>query len=192
MSHIVLKANLKFCLLNFCPWNLSFQRTLHSGKGFIKKKKKLSKRLVVFWTRWTIKPVFLLSLQDVSNQSAVALCCPQTSIPLLMACTANVKTVVANPIVYLTNLTHDILQTINALDSPPHPDVVNNKVKNKNKQTAATAGICCRWLIWLFFAQSRQKAQWGQWITAKGALEALLYKTFISCTFVSKPFFFFF
>ncbi|KAG7237538.1 hypothetical protein INR49_032155 [Caranx melampygus] len=51
-----------------------------------------------------------------------------TSIPLLMACTANVKTVVANPIVYLTNLTHDILQTINALDSPPHPDVVNNEI----------------------------------------------------------------
>uniref|UniRef100_A0A8D3DQP8 Dmx like 1 n=1 Tax=Scophthalmus maximus TaxID=52904 RepID=A0A8D3DQP8_SCOMX len=46
-----------------------------------------------------------------------------TLIPLLMACTANVKTVVANPIVYLTNLTHDILQTINALDSPPHPDI---------------------------------------------------------------------
>uniref|UniRef100_A0A671UU96 Dmx like 1 n=1 Tax=Sparus aurata TaxID=8175 RepID=A0A671UU96_SPAAU len=55
-------------------------------------------------------------------------CCPQTSIPLLMACTANVKTVVANPMVYLTNLTHDILQTINALDSPPHPDVVNNEI----------------------------------------------------------------
>uniref|UniRef100_A0AAX7V4N3 RAVE complex protein Rav1 C-terminal domain-containing protein n=1 Tax=Astatotilapia calliptera TaxID=8154 RepID=A0AAX7V4N3_ASTCA len=47
-----------------------------------------------------------------------------TSIPLLMACTTNVKTVVANPLVYLTNLTHDILQTISALDSPPHPDVI--------------------------------------------------------------------
>uniref|UniRef100_A0A8C7ZU86 Dmx like 1 n=1 Tax=Oryzias sinensis TaxID=183150 RepID=A0A8C7ZU86_9TELE len=47
-----------------------------------------------------------------------------TSIPLLMACTASVKTVVANPIVYLTNLAHDILQTINALDSPPHPDII--------------------------------------------------------------------
>uniref|UniRef100_A0A7N8XMA7 Dmx like 1 n=1 Tax=Mastacembelus armatus TaxID=205130 RepID=A0A7N8XMA7_9TELE len=46
------------------------------------------------------------------------------SVPLLMACTTNIKTVVANPIVYLTNLTHDILQTINALDSPPHPDVI--------------------------------------------------------------------
>uniref|UniRef100_A0A8C6LVA4 Dmx like 1 n=1 Tax=Nothobranchius furzeri TaxID=105023 RepID=A0A8C6LVA4_NOTFU len=51
-----------------------------------------------------------------------------TSIPLLMACTVSVKTVVANPIIYLTNLTHDILQTIVSLDSPPHPDVVNNEI----------------------------------------------------------------
>lgn len=72
-----------------------------------------------------------LSAQDDSIQTAVTPSCPQTSIPLLMACTANVKTVVANPIVYLTNLTHDILQTINALDSPPHPDVVNNEVKDR-------------------------------------------------------------
>lgn len=56
-------------------------------------------------------------------------CCQHASIPLLMACTANVKTVVANPMVYLTNLTHDILHTINSLDSPPHPDVVNNEVR---------------------------------------------------------------
>ncbi|XP_008287374.1 dmX-like protein 1 isoform X2 [Stegastes partitus] len=68
------------------------------------------------------------SHQDDSTQS-VATSSPQpTSIPLLMACTANVKTVVANPIIYLTNLTHDILQTITALDSPPHPDVVNNEI----------------------------------------------------------------
>lgn len=69
--------------------------------------------------------------QDDSLQ-AVMPCCQPTSIPLLMACTANVKTVVANPIVYLTNLAHDILQTINSLDSPPHPDVVNNEVRVDN------------------------------------------------------------
>uniref|UniRef100_A0A8C9ZUX1 Dmx like 1 n=1 Tax=Sander lucioperca TaxID=283035 RepID=A0A8C9ZUX1_SANLU len=68
------------------------------------------------------------SHQDDTIQSAVTPCCQPTSIPLLMACTANVKTVVANPIVYLTNLAHDILQTINSLDSPPHPDVVNNEI----------------------------------------------------------------
>ncbi|XP_071339406.1 dmX-like protein 1 isoform X3 [Trachinotus anak] len=68
------------------------------------------------------------SHQEDSIQSVVTSSSQPTSIPLLMACTANVKTVVANPIVYLTNLTHDILQTINALDSPPHPDVVNNEI----------------------------------------------------------------
>ncbi|XP_062854976.1 dmX-like protein 1 isoform X2 [Trichomycterus rosablanca] len=52
----------------------------------------------------------------------------QASVPLLLACTALSKTVVANPIVHLSNLTHDILHTINALDSPPHPDVVNNEI----------------------------------------------------------------
>lgn len=50
------------------------------------------------------------------------------SIPLLVVCTSNIKTVVANPIVYLTNLSHDIIQTITALDSPPHPDVLNNEI----------------------------------------------------------------
>uniref|UniRef100_A0A8C5GTE0 RAVE complex protein Rav1 C-terminal domain-containing protein n=1 Tax=Gouania willdenowi TaxID=441366 RepID=A0A8C5GTE0_GOUWI len=57
------------------------------------------------------------------DESPVTLTLQPSSIPLLMACTANVKTVVANPIVHLTNLTHDILQTINAFDSPPHPDI---------------------------------------------------------------------
>ncbi|CAG5924332.1 unnamed protein product [Menidia menidia] len=68
------------------------------------------------------------SHQDDSTKSLAALSSQPSSIPLLMACTVNVKTVVANPTVYLTNLTHDILQTINALDSPPHPDVVNNEI----------------------------------------------------------------
>ncbi|XP_026177170.1 dmX-like protein 1 isoform X2 [Mastacembelus armatus] len=68
------------------------------------------------------------SHQDDSIQSVVTLSSQTNSVPLLMACTTNIKTVVANPIVYLTNLTHDILQTINALDSPPHPDVVNNEI----------------------------------------------------------------
>lgn len=71
-----------------------------------------------------------LCLQDDSLTSVVAASSQPTSIPLLMACTVNVKTVVANPIVYLTNLTHDILHTIVALDSPPHHDVVNNEVRH--------------------------------------------------------------
>ncbi|XP_059910483.1 dmX-like protein 1 isoform X3 [Gadus macrocephalus] len=68
------------------------------------------------------------SHQDESIQSPVAPCPPPASIPLLLACTANAKTVVANPIVHLTNLAQDILHTITSLDSPPHPDVVNNEI----------------------------------------------------------------
>ncbi|PIO40879.1 hypothetical protein AB205_0199900, partial [Aquarana catesbeiana] len=52
----------------------------------------------------------------------------QTSIPLLFACTASAKTVVANPLQHLSNLTHDILHAIINLDSPPHPDIQNNKI----------------------------------------------------------------
>ncbi|KAM4575859.1 dmX-like protein 1 isoform 2-T2 [Odontesthes bonariensis] len=68
------------------------------------------------------------SHQDDVTKPVATLSSEPTSIPLLMACTVNVKTVVANPTVYLTNLTHDILQTINALDSPPQPDVVNSEI----------------------------------------------------------------
>uniref|UniRef100_A0A8B9N880 Dmx like 1 n=1 Tax=Accipiter nisus TaxID=211598 RepID=A0A8B9N880_9AVES len=52
----------------------------------------------------------------------------QSSIPLLFACTASAKTVVANPLLHLGNLTHDILHTIINLDSPPHPDAQNSKI----------------------------------------------------------------
>uniref|UniRef100_A0A8C5MH23 Dmx like 1 n=1 Tax=Leptobrachium leishanense TaxID=445787 RepID=A0A8C5MH23_9ANUR len=52
----------------------------------------------------------------------------QTSIPLLFACTASAKTVVASPLLHLSNLTHDILHAIIDLDSPPHPDAHNNKI----------------------------------------------------------------
>ncbi|XP_076218684.1 dmX-like protein 1 isoform X8 [Aptenodytes patagonicus] len=52
----------------------------------------------------------------------------QSSIPLLFACTASAKTVVANPLLHLGNLTHDILHAIINIDSPPHPDTQNNKI----------------------------------------------------------------
>ncbi|XP_067839109.1 dmX-like protein 1 isoform X4 [Heptranchias perlo] len=50
------------------------------------------------------------------------------SIPLLFACTASAKIVVANPILHLSNLTHDIVHTIVEFDSPPHPDIRNNQI----------------------------------------------------------------
>ncbi|XP_022526825.2 dmX-like protein 1 isoform X2 [Astyanax mexicanus] len=65
------------------------------------------------------------SQQDESSQIPIQ---QQASVPLLLACTASSKTVVANPIVHLTNLTHDVLHTINSLDSPPNPDVINNEI----------------------------------------------------------------
>ncbi|XP_029115252.1 dmX-like protein 1 isoform X2 [Scleropages formosus] len=66
--------------------------------------------------------------EDPPKSAAFSLLQPKSSIPLLLACTASAKTVVANPIVHLSNLTHDILHTINALDSPPHPSIINNKI----------------------------------------------------------------
>ncbi|XP_067885987.1 dmX-like protein 1 isoform X2 [Heterodontus francisci] len=50
------------------------------------------------------------------------------SIPLLFACTTSTKTVVANPRLHLSNLTHDVVHTIVEFDSPPHPGIRNNKV----------------------------------------------------------------
>ncbi|XP_072289928.1 dmX-like protein 1 [Eucyclogobius newberryi] len=79
----------------------------------------------------SVRMELILLLQESHQNETVTTPCSQpqfASIPLLVACTSNVKTVVANPFVYLTNLSHDILQTINALDSPPHPDVVNNQI----------------------------------------------------------------
>uniref|UniRef100_A0A4W5K733 Uncharacterized protein n=1 Tax=Hucho hucho TaxID=62062 RepID=A0A4W5K733_9TELE len=86
------------------------------------------------------------SQQDDHVQTAVASYLHHASIPLLLACTASAKTVVTNPIVYLTNLTHDILQTINALDSPPHPDVINNKINVMHTLAASLSACVYQWL----------------------------------------------
>ncbi|NXC27642.1 DMXL1 protein, partial [Campylorhamphus procurvoides] len=68
------------------------------------------------------------SQQEQSVQTPSSPPAEQSSIPLLFACTASAKTVVANPLLHLGNLTHDILHAIITLDSPPHPDTQNNKV----------------------------------------------------------------
>ncbi|KAM4809558.1 dmX-like protein 1 [Rhinophrynus dorsalis] len=78
----------------------------------------------------SVRMELILLLQESQQDSAV-LSSPhaeQTSIPLLFACTASAKTVVANPILHLSNLTHDILHAIIDLDSPPHPDLHDNKI----------------------------------------------------------------
>uniref|UniRef100_A0AAY4DLG9 RAVE complex protein Rav1 C-terminal domain-containing protein n=1 Tax=Denticeps clupeoides TaxID=299321 RepID=A0AAY4DLG9_9TELE len=76
----------------------------------------------------SVRMELILLLQESQQEcSAVATLNPQlhASVPLLLACTASSKTVVANPVVHLANLTHDILHTINGLDSPPHPDTIH-------------------------------------------------------------------
>ncbi|XP_075035441.1 dmX-like protein 1 isoform X2 [Mixophyes fleayi] len=78
----------------------------------------------------SVRMELILLLQE-SQQDCLVLSNPQTeqtSVPLLFACTASAKTVVANPLLHLTNLTHDVLHAIVNLDSPPHPDVRNNKI----------------------------------------------------------------
>ncbi|XP_028851922.1 dmX-like protein 1 isoform X2 [Denticeps clupeoides] len=80
----------------------------------------------------SVRMELILLLQESQQEecSAVATLNPQlhASVPLLLACTASSKTVVANPVVHLANLTHDILHTINGLDSPPHPDTAGHEI----------------------------------------------------------------
>nr|XP_028604422.1 dmX-like protein 1 isoform X3 [Podarcis muralis] len=68
------------------------------------------------------------SQQELLLHSPTNTVSEQSSIPLLFACTASAKTVVANPLLHLSNLTHDILHAIVNLHAPPSPDVQNNKI----------------------------------------------------------------
>uniref|UniRef100_A0A663N099 Dmx like 1 n=1 Tax=Athene cunicularia TaxID=194338 RepID=A0A663N099_ATHCN len=79
----------------------------------------------------SVRMELILLLQESQQNPLPAFQNPlpeQSSIPLLFACTASAKTVVANPLLHLGNLTHDILHAIINLDSPPHPDTQNNKI----------------------------------------------------------------
>ncbi|XP_054842281.1 dmX-like protein 1 isoform X3 [Eublepharis macularius] len=80
----------------------------------------------------SVRMELILLLQESQQEQTMQLptnsISEQSSIPLLFACTASAKTVVANPLLHLSNLTHDILHSIVDLDSPPHPDIQNNKI----------------------------------------------------------------
>ncbi|NWS21003.1 DMXL1 protein, partial [Pachyramphus minor] len=80
----------------------------------------------------SVRMELILLLQELQQEQSVQMPSSpppeQSSIPLLFACTASAKTVVANPLLHLGNLTHDILDAIINLDSPPHPDVQNSKI----------------------------------------------------------------
>ena len=64
--------------------------------------------------------------QDNSSQKQLLSPLPfPTTLPLLSACIAQQKTVVADPIRHLQSLTHDMLVTINNRTNPPLPGLVN-------------------------------------------------------------------
>ncbi|XP_019121166.1 dmX-like protein 2 isoform X10 [Larimichthys crocea] len=64
-----------------------------------------------------------------------------TTLPLLSACIAPTKTVIANPVLHLSNHIHDILHTITLMDAPPHPDFMDDRV-NTLHTLAASLSAC--------------------------------------------------
>ncbi|XP_069736631.1 dmX-like protein 1 isoform X4 [Phaenicophaeus curvirostris] len=80
----------------------------------------------------SVRMELILLLQESQQEQSIQIPSSplpeQSSVPLLFACTASAKTVVANPLLHLGNLTHDILHAIINLDSPPHPDTQDNKI----------------------------------------------------------------
>ncbi|XP_035538260.1 dmX-like protein 2 isoform X3 [Morone saxatilis] len=64
-----------------------------------------------------------------------------TTLPLLSACIAPTKTVIANPVLHLSNHIHDILHTITFMEVPPHPDFMDDRV-NALHTLAASLSAC--------------------------------------------------
>lgn len=61
-----------------------------------------------------------------------------TTLPLLSACIAPTKTVIANPVMHLNNHIQDILYTIVQTEAPPRPDTPDNRVRHIQAQTQAS------------------------------------------------------
>uniref|UniRef100_A0A8C3AJ09 Dmx-like 2 n=1 Tax=Cyclopterus lumpus TaxID=8103 RepID=A0A8C3AJ09_CYCLU len=64
-----------------------------------------------------------------------------TTLPLLSACIAPTKTVIANPVLHLSNHIHDILHTITLMELTPHPDIMDDRV-NALHTLAASLSAC--------------------------------------------------
>ncbi|XP_078141511.1 dmX-like protein 2 isoform X1 [Centroberyx gerrardi] len=64
-----------------------------------------------------------------------------TTLPLLSASIAPTKTVIANPVLHLSNHIHDILHTITHMEAPPHPNVMDDRV-NALHTLAASLSAC--------------------------------------------------
>ncbi|XP_047187390.1 dmX-like protein 2 isoform X6 [Scophthalmus maximus] len=64
-----------------------------------------------------------------------------TTLPLLSACIAPTKTVIANPVLHLSNHIHDILHTITYMEATPHPHIMDDRV-NTLHTLAASLSAC--------------------------------------------------
>ncbi|KAM9765407.1 dmX-like protein 2 isoform 3-T3 [Menidia menidia] len=64
-----------------------------------------------------------------------------TTLPLLSACIAPTKTVIANPVLHLSNHIHDILHTITLMETAPHPEIIEDGV-NSLHTLAASLSAC--------------------------------------------------
>ncbi|KAI4881493.1 hypothetical protein NFI96_021816, partial [Prochilodus magdalenae] len=64
-----------------------------------------------------------------------------TTLPLLSASIAPTKTVIANPVMHLSNHIQDILYTIVQMEAPPHPDILDDRV-NALHTLAASLSAC--------------------------------------------------
>ncbi|XP_031704217.1 dmX-like protein 2 isoform X7 [Anarrhichthys ocellatus] len=64
-----------------------------------------------------------------------------TTLPLLSACIATTKTVIANPVLHLSNHIHDILHTVTLMETTPHPEILDDRV-NSLHTLAASLSAC--------------------------------------------------
>ena len=64
-----------------------------------------------------------------------------TTLPLLSASIAPTKTVIANPVLHLSNHIHDILHTITHMDTPPHPSAGDNRVRPLSRYLALSLSL---------------------------------------------------
>lgn len=72
-----------------------------------------------------------LTLQELTVKQLQSPLPLPTTLPLLSACIAPTKTVIANPVLHLSNHIHDILHTITLMDAPPHPDFMDDRVRTQ-------------------------------------------------------------
>lgn len=73
--------------------------------------------------------ILCLTLQELTVKQLQSPLPLPTTLPLLSACIAPTKTVIANPVLHLSNHIRDILHTITLMEVPPHPDFMGDRVR---------------------------------------------------------------